>query len=141
MANPIDEIRAIDLTDYRRAQKMKFDARTADQNAEKALEDISRKPAAALLTRAQKILDPHIIEWHHGSRCLLVNHAEQTIRPHFTGVIRPKNPGFYKRWADISIKFSITGTDMEDFDTVCTGLKKAADALAKAMFEKAGIIK
>jgi hypothetical protein len=94
-----------------------------------------------LLTRAQKILDPHIIEWHHGSRCLLVNHAEQTIRPHFTGVIRPKNPGFYKRWADISIKFSITGTDMDDFDTVCKGLKKAADALAKAMFEKAGIIK
>jgi hypothetical protein len=141
MANPIDEIRAIDLTDYRRAQKMKFDARTADQDVEKALEDISRKPAAALLTRAQKILDPHIIEWHHGSRCLLVNHAEQTIRPHFTGVIRPKNPGFYKRWADVSIKFSITGTDMEDFDTVCRGLKKAADALAKAMFEKAGIIK
>jgi hypothetical protein len=30
---------------------------------------------------------------------------------------------------------------MEDFDTVCKGLKKAADALAKAMFEKAGIIK
>jgi hypothetical protein len=60
MTNPLDEIRAIDLTEYQRAQKMKFDARTADQDAEKALEDISRKPAAALLTRAQKILDPHI---------------------------------------------------------------------------------
>ena len=141
MTNPIDEIRAIDLTEYQRAQQMKFDARTADQDAEKALDDVSRKPAAALRARAKKILDPHFIEWHNGSRCLLVNHAEQTVRPHFTGVIRPHNPGFYKRWAEVSIKFSITGTDMKDFDTVCKGLKKAADALAKAMFEKAGIRK
>jgi hypothetical protein len=50
MTNPIEEIRAIDLTDYQRAQQMKFDARTAGQDVEKALEDVSRKPAAALLT-------------------------------------------------------------------------------------------
>jgi len=136
MNNPIDEIRAIDMTEYRRVEKMKHDARIADQRMEQALEDLSRKPAAALRARAEEILEPHPIEWHNGSRCLLVNHAENTVRPHFTGIIWPQNPGSYKRWTKIRIKFDITGTDMDDFDTVCQGLKEAADALAKAMFEK-----
>jgi hypothetical protein len=135
MSNPIDEIRAINLTPYRQARNLATAHERAKRDAQTALDDASRHAVGALRTRAKKIIEPHFIEWHDGGG-LSINHTDWTVQPHLSGVINPANRSLYARWARANIRFSLTGKDLQEFDEICHGLKAAADALAKMLFEK-----
>jgi hypothetical protein len=135
MSNPIDEIRAINLTPYRQARKLATAHEKAKRDADDKLKDASRLANATLRKRAKGIIEPHFIEWHDGNG-VSINHTDWTIRPHFSGIISPTNPGLYTRWARAEIRFNLTGTTLEEFDEICHGLKAAADALAKMLYEK-----
>jgi hypothetical protein len=131
--NPIEEIQAIDLTAYRHANKLGWERQKADREAREGLKEASRKATTALRKRASKLIAPHHIDWTDADG-LSINHKDWEINAHLFGEIWPANSGPYTKWARGSIKFSITGRDMDEFDDVCRGLKAAVDVLAETLF-------
>ncbi len=133
MTNPIEDIKAVDLTPYRQARALTFKAQQSSRAADTALREASKTAAASLRKRATNLIGPHFIEWqdHDG---LSINHTDWTVSAHLSGTITPTDTGPYVRQARASIRFSLTGATLEEFDEVCHGLKAAADALAEMLY-------
>lgn len=133
--NPIEQIRAIDLSAYRASRKMMSDQRKLSNEAQQGMADASRQAVMALRRRAKRILSPHHVEWRDNDG-LSINHTDWIVSASIGGEIWPNNPGPYVKQARAHIRFGITARDMDEFDEVCRGLKLSADNLATMLFTK-----
>ncbi len=135
MTNPIEDLKAVDLMPYREARALTFKAQQSSRAADTALREASKTAVASLRKRATKLIGPHVIVWQDYDN-LSINHTDWTVSAHLSGDIIPTDTRPYARQARASIRFSLTGASLEEFDEVCHGLKAAADALAEMLYGK-----